>query len=68
MAQFNISRSTVTFFFMVVIFSTVAVSAQEDGMMAPSPAPSMVTGSAFSLPISGAVLCSSIVPYLFWLF
>ncbi|KAF5203020.1 hypothetical protein FRX31_007396 [Thalictrum thalictroides] len=39
---------------------TAEVSVQEDSVMAPSPAPSMVTGSAFSLPISGAVLCSSI--------
>ncbi|KAF9606131.1 hypothetical protein IFM89_023184 [Coptis chinensis] len=57
MAQVSIST---TIFFLVAIFSAVAVSPQEE-FTAPAPAPTtMETGAAFSLPMCGAVLCSSI--------
>ncbi|KAL7215634.1 hypothetical protein ACSBR1_027729 [Camellia fascicularis] len=46
-------------FFVVAIFSATA-SAQEF-VMALAPAPGMGVGSAFSLPISTTVVCSSLV-------
>nr|DAD42328.1 TPA_asm: hypothetical protein HUJ06_000558 [Nelumbo nucifera] len=61
MAQVSMCRAAVVAFFVVAIIS--AVSAQEsDREMAPAPAPapSMVTGSAFAVPISGVVPCSSL--------
>ncbi|KAL7234241.1 hypothetical protein ACSBR1_017773 [Camellia fascicularis] len=45
-------------FFVVALFSAAA-SAQDLGM-APASAPGMDAGSAFSLPISAAVMCSSL--------
>ncbi|THG02703.1 hypothetical protein TEA_003062 [Camellia sinensis var. sinensis] len=45
-------------FFIVALFSATA-SAQDMGM-APASAPGMDAGSAFSLPISAAVVCSSL--------
>nr|DAD29811.1 TPA_asm: hypothetical protein HUJ06_031279 [Nelumbo nucifera] len=41
-----------------VLSAVATVAAQE---MAPSPAPSMKTGSASAFPISGLVICSSLV-------
>ncbi|THG02729.1 hypothetical protein TEA_003088 [Camellia sinensis var. sinensis] len=46
-------------FFIVALFSATA-SAQDFGM-APTPAPSVDAGSAFSLPILAAVVCLSLV-------
>ncbi|KAL7204357.1 hypothetical protein ACSBR2_017434 [Camellia fascicularis] len=47
-------------FFVVALFSATA-SAQDLGMApASAPAPGMDAGSAFSLPISAAVVCSSL--------
>ncbi|KAL7204345.1 hypothetical protein ACSBR2_017426 [Camellia fascicularis] len=45
-------------FFVVALFSATA-SAQNSGM-APASTPGMDAGSAFSLPISAAVVCSSL--------
>ncbi|KAI8026968.1 hypothetical protein LOK49_LG02G01376 [Camellia lanceoleosa] len=45
-------------FFVVALFSAIA-SAQDSGM-APASAPGMDAGSAFSSPISAAVVCSSL--------
>ncbi|KAI8025762.1 hypothetical protein LOK49_LG02G01374 [Camellia lanceoleosa] len=45
-------------FFIVALFSATA-SAQDFGMV-PTPAPGVDAGSAFSLPISAAVVCSSL--------
>ncbi|THG02718.1 hypothetical protein TEA_003077 [Camellia sinensis var. sinensis] len=45
-------------FFVVALFSATA-SAQDSGM-APASSPGMDAGSAFSLPISAAVVCSSL--------
>ncbi|KAI8009269.1 hypothetical protein LOK49_LG06G00846 [Camellia lanceoleosa] len=45
-------------FFVVALFSAIA-SAQDSGM-APASSPGMDAGSAFSLPISAAVVCSSL--------
>ncbi|GMP88652.1 hypothetical protein CsSME_00040557 [Camellia sinensis var. sinensis] len=50
-------------FFVVALFSATA-SAQE----APAAVPGMDVGSAFALPISAAVVCSSVLLSLFTLF
>ncbi|PIA36464.1 hypothetical protein AQUCO_03400388v1 [Aquilegia coerulea] len=57
MAQISTSKASMVFA-IVIIMSAVAVSAQ-DSPMASSPLPSMDTGSAFSVSISGA--CSSVL-------
>ncbi|KAL7204358.1 hypothetical protein ACSBR2_017435 [Camellia fascicularis] len=53
------SFKALTVFFIVALFSATA-SAQDFGM-APTPAPGVDAGSAFSLPIPAAVVCSSLV-------
>ncbi|KAJ0099311.1 hypothetical protein Patl1_20583 [Pistacia atlantica] len=54
---------------MVLVLAVAAaiVSAQSNGM-APAPSPSMDTGAPFSLPVSGAIVGSSLVLSLFALF
>ncbi|KAL5701962.1 hypothetical protein ACHQM5_027240 [Ranunculus cassubicifolius] len=67
MAQINTSKAVVMIFAIAAVFSVVGVSAQ-DGVMAPSPSPSMDAGSAFSLPMSGTVLLSALLISVFGFF
>ncbi|KAF9606132.1 hypothetical protein IFM89_023185 [Coptis chinensis] len=54
----NLSISKAALIFTIVaVFSIIAVSAQD----APAPAPAYITGAAFSVSVSGAVLCSSLI-------
>ncbi|KAJ9695737.1 hypothetical protein PVL29_010958 [Vitis rotundifolia] len=58
MAQVSIAKAYVLLF-VIAIFSVAAtVSAQDNS---PAPAPSPDAGSAFSLPLSGAAVASSLV-------
>ncbi|GFZ00457.1 hypothetical protein Acr_14g0000930 [Actinidia rufa] len=50
--------------FVVVAIFAAAASAQDSGM-APAPAPSMDAGSAHLLPVSAAIVFSSVVLSLF---
>nr|DAD29812.1 TPA_asm: hypothetical protein HUJ06_031280 [Nelumbo nucifera] len=62
MAQVSLSKTTVLVFIVAILSAAAAtVSAQGDSEMAPSPAPSIVSGSPFALPVSGAILCSSLL-------
>ncbi|OVA17192.1 hypothetical protein BVC80_1309g7 [Macleaya cordata] len=65
MAQVSIAKAAMMVVFVVVAISSInlgAVTAQDSELLAPSPAPSMDTGSAgLSLPVSGALLCSSLI-------
>ncbi|PIA36466.1 hypothetical protein AQUCO_03400390v1 [Aquilegia coerulea] len=65
MAQISSISKASLIFAIVTIFSVVAVSAQ-DGAVTPALAPD--AGSAFSVTIPTAVICSSIVLSLFSLF
>ncbi|KDP43460.1 hypothetical protein JCGZ_16747 [Jatropha curcas] len=56
MAQFKNMAS----FFLVVAMYFASINAQESGG-APAPAPSMDKGAAFSMGISGAMICSSLL-------
>nr|DAD29809.1 TPA_asm: hypothetical protein HUJ06_031277 [Nelumbo nucifera] len=59
MAQVSISRAAAFVVVLVVaVFSAAAVTAQ-DGDLAPSPA--MATGAGLALPVSGAIICSSLL-------
>ncbi|OVA17194.1 hypothetical protein BVC80_1309g11 [Macleaya cordata] len=42
-----------------ILSDALAVTAQDTA--APSPSPSMITGSAFGLPISSVLVCSSLL-------
>ncbi|KAF2293587.1 hypothetical protein GH714_003105 [Hevea brasiliensis] len=46
--------------FLVAVFAAASVSAQDLGDLAPAPAPAMDKGAAYSLGMSGAVICSSL--------
>ena len=59
MAQVSISKALMLVLVIVVSLAATTVSAQ-DTQLAPAPAP-MDAGAAFSLPISGALLRSSIL-------
>ena len=59
MAQVSISKALMLVLVIVVSLAATTVSAQ-DSQLAPAPAP-MDAGAAFSLPISGALLMSSIL-------
>ncbi|PSS10001.1 Meiosis arrest female protein [Actinidia chinensis var. chinensis] len=49
-------------FFVVAVIAIFSVTASaQDFEMAPAQPPSMDTGSAYSLPISGAIVCASVV-------
>nr|DAD42327.1 TPA_asm: hypothetical protein HUJ06_000557 [Nelumbo nucifera] len=56
----RIMKAAVLVFLVAVLYAVAAVSAQ-DMELAPSPAPSMETGSSFGLSISGTILCSSLL-------
>ncbi|GMP41780.1 hypothetical protein CsSME_00011753 [Camellia sinensis var. sinensis] len=59
MAQLSSFKALTVF---VVVFAILsAIGSAQEFEMAPAPSPSMDAGSAYSLPISGAVVCSSIV-------
>ncbi|KAJ4972407.1 hypothetical protein NE237_005506 [Protea cynaroides] len=64
MAQINTSMATVILFVFVIFSAAAMISAQD----APAPAPSMDNGAGVTLPVSVAVLCSSLVLSLFGLF
>ncbi|KAJ4978498.1 hypothetical protein NE237_009278 [Protea cynaroides] len=50
----------------IILLCIVAMFASVSAIeTAPSPAPSLATGAAIALPISGAILCSSLVLSLF---
>ncbi|OMP06318.1 hypothetical protein CCACVL1_01630, partial [Corchorus capsularis] len=53
MAQVSISKTMVAIFVALVLSMAIATVSGQDVGMAPAPAPSMDTGPAFSLPISG---------------
>ncbi|GFY92251.1 hypothetical protein Acr_08g0006470 [Actinidia rufa] len=56
------SLHSFAFFFVVAVIAIFSVTASaQDFESAPAPPPSMDTGSAYSLPISGAIVCSSVV-------
>ncbi|EEF49157.1 conserved hypothetical protein [Ricinus communis] len=56
------SNQSVAVVFLLAALAAVAatVSAQDLGNLAPAPAPSMDKGAAYSLGMSGAVICSSL--------
>ncbi|KAJ9695738.1 hypothetical protein PVL29_010959 [Vitis rotundifolia] len=60
MAQVSIAKAFVLVF-VVAIFSAAATVSALDNSPASAPAPSPDAGSAFSLPLSGAVVASSLV-------
>ncbi|CAN0899253.1 hypothetical protein LINGRAHAP2_LOCUS20173 [Linum grandiflorum] len=63
MAQSSFSKAASLSLVVLVGASMAAmVSAQE--MMAPAPAPSIMTGAGFSVPLSGAVVAVSLVASL----
>ncbi|OMO93257.1 hypothetical protein COLO4_17021 [Corchorus olitorius] len=65
MAQGSISKTMGAVFVALVISkATTTVSAQDVGL-APAPAPSMDTGTAFSLPIRGVFVAFSLIISLF---
>ncbi|XAR63429.1 hypothetical protein NMG60_11023362 [Bertholletia excelsa] len=59
MAQLSSSFKAVAVLLVAAIFSATAGSAQDLGS-APASAPGLDTGSAQSIPVSIAVLCSSV--------
>ncbi|KAF2293606.1 hypothetical protein GH714_003235 [Hevea brasiliensis] len=46
--------------FLVAVFAAASVSAQDLGDLSPAPSPAMDKGAAYSLGMSGAVICSSL--------
>ena len=64
MAQLRSIKALAVFFVAAII--AAAASAQDSGMTpALAPAPSMDAGSAYSLPVSAAIVWSSVVLSLF---
>ncbi|KAJ4979770.1 hypothetical protein NE237_010550 [Protea cynaroides] len=64
MAQIRTSMATVLFGLFAIFSAAVMVSAQE----APAPSPSSETGAGVALPISAAILSSSLLMSFFALF
>ncbi|GFY90460.1 hypothetical protein Acr_07g0006570 [Actinidia rufa] len=64
MAQLRSIKALELFFLVAII--AAAASGQDSGMTpAPAPAPSIDAGSAHSLPVSAAIVLSSVVLSLF---
>lgn len=59
MAQVGMTKALMLVFAVVAIFSTAATVSAQDGALAPAPSPDV--GSAFSVPLSGAVMACSLV-------
>jgi len=59
MAKVSISKAFMLVL-VIVVSSVAAMVSAQDSHLAPAPSPNMDAGAAFSLPISGALLASSI--------
>ncbi|KAJ4706455.1 No apical meristem (NAM) protein [Melia azedarach] len=55
------SSKAVMMVFVLATFAMAATVSAQSSDLAPAPAPSLDTGAAFSLPISGAFLGSSLI-------
>nr|DAD42329.1 TPA_asm: hypothetical protein HUJ06_000559 [Nelumbo nucifera] len=63
MAKARISRAVSFLVVLVVAIFSIAAVAAQDSILAPSPA--MATGAGNALPVSGAIICSSLLFSLF---
>ncbi|KAI8545806.1 hypothetical protein RHMOL_Rhmol07G0066900 [Rhododendron molle] len=61
MAQLSSLFKALTVLFVIVAVFSASTAVAQQFETAPAPAPSKDTGSGYSLPISGVILCSSFV-------
>ncbi|KAH7864189.1 hypothetical protein Vadar_026823 [Vaccinium darrowii] len=61
MAQLSSFSTALTILFVVLAVFSATTASVQGVEMAPAPAPSTESGSAYSLPIPGAILFSSLI-------